>query len=93
MNWSKFITYFFVTFAVVHMVWGFYDRYEKNSFCNSLVQNAMNRNSTTIAEIITEEKGPGGLCHSRFSGLNLFADIVVLAIGIYRLREQKEGVS
>lgn len=90
MNWQKLMACLFITFGIVHIVWGFYDRHEKHAFCNTMFQNAINRGDAEFADRIAREQEFTGLCESTFNGYKLMADVVAIAIGFYMLVEQKK---
>jgi len=92
MNWIKLFFYIIIVSSIVHILWGFYDRYERQAFCNNLLQTALNKENKELLNYIAENEAPGGLCHSKFTGLRLMADVAMIGYGVYWLREKEASI-
>lgn len=93
MNYKILFFYLLITFSLAHLVWGFYDRYEKQSLCNVLMQTALIRENSELAQALSDNQEPGGVCHSSFTPFKFLTDVVVIGYAVYWLREDKSKIS
>jgi hypothetical protein len=90
MNWLKLFFYVVIIISVVHIAGGFYDRYQRHSFCNTLLQGGLNQQNQELVQYLLQNPESSKLCNSNFTGWKLALDVVAIGYSIYWLVENKK---